>query len=201
MTGARAGGAGGGGLVDRMRRTWVDPRGGVRAEIAAAAEARLLFYVMAASAFAVLGAVGAQLVRPAAGVAAADLDQWITTQVVVGLFFRPLGFYAVAALIALACRRLGGSGGWRDTRVAVFWTALTVAPAAAALTVAGAALAAAGADAGVAAAAQAAGSLLWAALLAPGLAEAHGFRKAWHVLAGLAAVGAALAGLTVALSP
>jgi hypothetical protein len=178
------------GLVDRMARTWAAPRAVVRREIDAADEARLLFYAVAASALGALGLIGAQALNPAPGVAA-DFNRWVVTQTVVGLFFRPLGLYGAAALMALVCRRLGGRGGWRDTRAAVFWTALVAAPAGVALAVLGAAATGIGhAPAAVAAAGTAAGSALWAVLLAPALAEAHGLplRGVAGAFVGLAAL-------------
>lgn len=36
--------------------------------------------------------------------------------------------YSFAALIGAACRIMGGTGSWRDTRVAVFWGALVATP-------------------------------------------------------------------------
>jgi hypothetical protein len=188
----------GAGLVDRMARTWVAPRAAAAAEIAAASEPRLLFYAFAASLFAVLGAIGAQALNPDPAIAPA-FEQWAATTFVVGLFMRPLGLYGAAALIGLVCRRFGGTGGWRDTRAAFFWTALTAAPAAAALEVLGAAATGlAGAGPAAAALGHAAGGVLWAALLAPALAQAHGFASAWRVLACLAAVGAVLGALAAA---
>lgn len=179
------------GLVDRMARTWTSPRAGVRREIETAEESRLLFYAFAASALGVMAAVGGQLLNPSVDVGA-QREQWIVTQVVVGLFIRPIGLYAAAGLMGLACRAAGGAGGWRDTRAACFWTALTAAPAAVALAVLSAGAEAYGvAPVGSAAVGLAAGSVLWALLLAPGLAEAHGFRSALPVFAAFAALAAA----------
>ncbi len=184
-----------GGLVDRMARTWAAPRSAARREIDTADEARLLFYAVSASVLGALGLIGAQALNPAPGVAA-DFRQWVVTQTAVGLFFRPLGLYAAAALMALVCRRFGGRGGWRDTRAAAFWTALVAAPAGVAFAVAGAAATGLGhAPAAVAAAGTAAGSALWAALLAPALAEAHGLP-----LRGVAGAFALLAALAVLAS-
>lgn len=178
------------GLADRIALTWRDPRRAARIEIDAADEARLLFYAFAAGIFGILGAVGAQSLNPAPGVAQ-DFRQWVVTETVVGLFVRPLGFYAAAALMGLACRAAGGAGGWRDTRAAAFWTALAVAPVAALAAVLTAALTAGGLGGWIAPAGQAAGSALWAALLAPALAEAHGFRSGWPVFAVFALIAAA----------
>jgi hypothetical protein len=182
------------GLTDRLVRAWTAPRAAARLEIDAADEARLLFYAFAAAIFGTLGAIGAQSLNPSAGVAA-DPEQWTATQITVGLFVRPIGLYVAAALIGLMARAAGGAGGWRDTRVAVFWTALAAAPAGAVLAAAGAAAEAYGGAAGAGRAGAAAGSVVWAALLAPALAEAHGFRSGLGVFAAIAAFSAGVAAL------
>jgi hypothetical protein len=180
-----AGGAAGRmGLVDRLARTWIAPRAAARVEIDAANEPRLLFYAFAASILGTLGAIGAQSLNPAPGVAA-DPDQWMATQVSVGLFVRPIGLYAAAGLIGLVARAVGGTGGWRDTRAAVFWSALAAAPIGAVLAAAGAAMAVYGGAPQAGPAGAAAGSVVWAAMLAPALAEAHGFRSTLSVFAAM----------------
>lgn len=186
-----------GGLVDRLARVWVTPRASARAEIAAADETRLLFYAVAGSALFTLGRVGAQWITQQ-GPAATDFPGWASAQIAAGLTFRPLSLYLAAALIALACRRFGGSGSWRATRTAVFWTGLAAAPAAAVLAVLGAALARAGGGWPVGYVGKEVGAVIWGVLLAPALAEAHGFRSVWGVLAGLLAA-AGLAGLAAFL--
>ncbi|TVQ56277.1 MAG: hypothetical protein EA355_07475 [Rhodobacteraceae bacterium] len=186
------------GLVDRLTRAWTAPRASARAEIAMADEARLAFYAVAGSALFALGRVGAQWIAPE-GAAAADFAGWATAQLAAGLTLRPLSLYLAAGLIGAACRGLGGTGGWRATRAAVFWTGLAAAPAAAVLAVLGAALARAGGGWAIGYAGQEIGAVIWGLLLAPALAEAHGFRV-WRVLVGLiAAAGlAALAALLLA---
>jgi hypothetical protein len=186
------------GLVDRMARTWTAPRRATRFEIDMADEARLLFYAFAASLLGTLAAVAGQRLNPAPGVAG-DQAQWTATQVTVGLFVRPIGLYLAAALIGFAARAAGGTGGWRDTRAAVFWTALVAAPAGVVLTAVGAFAAAYGGAAGAGPAGAAAGSVIWAALLAPALAEAHGFRSALGVFAVMMAGSAAIAAAVSAL--
>jgi hypothetical protein len=178
-----------------MARTWTDPRGAARVEIDAADETRLLFYAVAGSALFALATVAEQALNPQPGVHDHGAPV-LVAQVVSGLFFRPLALYAIAALIGAACRAAGGTGGWRATRAAAFWTALVAAPAGVALAAAGAALSGlGGAPQAVAAAGASAGSLVWAALLAPALAEAHGFRSARAVFATMAAAGVAVAAL------
>lgn len=185
------------GLTDRALRTWIAPRAAVRDEIASGSEGRLVFYAMAGSVLFTMAAMAAQMLNPSGSVAG-HWQEWATTQVVAGVFFRPLALYGVAALIALACRLARGQGSYYDTRVAVFWTAFVVAPAGLLLTVLGAgATALAGAPGWVAQTGQTLGSAAWAMLLVPSLAETHGFassRPLWLVLAGLVLAASAVAG-------
>ncbi len=187
------------GLVDRMARTWADPRGAARLEIATAGEPRLFAYAFGAAILAVMTAIGEQALNPAPW-PAEDPAQWFVTQVAVGAFFRPLGLYLIAALIGLGCRAAGGGGGWRATRAATFWTAFVAAPAALVTALMGAAATGlGGAPAAVAEAAHAAGSALWAVLLAPALAEAHGFRSALGVYLAFGALAVGVAALAFLL--
>lgn len=170
----------------------------MRDEIETGSEGRLVFYAMASSFVFTLASVAARALNPTAAVAG-SWDAWVTTQVVVGTFFRPLALYAVAGLIGLLCRLAGGRGSHYETRVAVFWTALVAAPAGLVLTVLGeGATGLAGAPAMVGQVMHGLGSVLWAVLLVPGLAVAHGFRTTlwlWLGLGGAAALSAALAAL------
>ena len=190
------------GLVDRIAGTLSDPRGAVRREIREAGEPRLFLYAFLASLLAVMTAIGEQAVAPNPEVTA-EFSQWAATQAASGAFFRPLALYGVAGLMGLAARRLGGVGEWRATRAAVFWTALAAAPFALILGLAGATLGAAtGLGASAAAAGHAAGAGLWAVILAPGLAEAHGLSLGRGVaaMAAPAAAGLLLAGIAAALA-
>lgn len=178
-----------------MAHTWRAPRAALRAEIAGASEARLMFYALFGSALFTLATVAEQALNPAPGVPEHGA-RLVVAQMVAGLFFRPLALYGAAAVLGLVCRAAGGRGGWRDTRVATFWSALVAAPAGVALAAAGAALSGVGgAPQAVAAAGASAGSLVWAALLAPSLAEAHGFRSGWSVFAAMAGFALGVAAL------
>lgn len=186
------------GLVDRFWQTWRAPRAAVRLEIETGSEGRLVFYAMAGSFVFTLASVAARVLNPTAAVAG-SWDAWVTTQVVAGTFFRPLALYGVAGLIGLLCRLAGGRGSHYETRVAVFWTALVAAPAGLVLSVLGeGATGLTGAPTMVGQWLHGLGSVIWAALMVPGLAEAHGFRTTrglWLGLAGLALVSAAVAAL------
>lgn len=187
------------GLVDRFRRTWRDPRGAVRLELETASESRLLFYAFASSVLFTLAALAAKTLNPTPAIAR-DYQTWVVTQAVVGTFFRPLALYGVAAVIGLLCRSAGGHGSYQATRTAVFWTGLVAAPAGVALTALGAAATGLfGAPAEVGLLGETLGSVVWAALLAPGLAVAHGFastRMIWAAFGLVIVVAWMLAGLT-----
>lgn len=163
------------GLYDRIVRTWSAPRAAVLHEIETGSESRLLFYAFAGSVLFSLAALAAKTLNPTE-VIARDWDQWVITQTVVGTFFRPLALYGVAAIIGLLCRSAGGGGSYYATRTAVFWTGLVAAPAGVALTVLGAtATGLLGAPEKVGLLGETLGSVVWAVLLAPSLAAAHGF--------------------------
>jgi hypothetical protein len=165
----------------RLARTWADPRGEVRREIAAASEARLFVYALIASLVVTAGTLAAGRIAPSPAIAA-DPDGWAAATLIGGGLVRPAALYLVAWLLAAICRAFGGAGDGRATRAAVFWTSLAAAPATFALGLTGAAW-------GLPAL-SGLGSVAWALILAPALAEAQGFRRAWLVLAALGAFGA-----------
>lgn len=166
-------------LSRRIAGAWRAPGASWRAEWAAGAgESRLLAYAMGASAFLALGDVAAEAIRPVLAVGEAR-EAWFASRVFAGLSFFPLALYCSAALIRLACRAAGGRGGWRETRLALFWSGLVSGPAAALALAFGAA-------AGQGEAARLAAGLFWVGLLSPMLAAAHGFRAGTVLLAFLA---------------
>ena len=165
----------GNGLYDRAVRTWSAPRAAVLHEIETGSESRLVFYAFASSVLFTLAAVAAKTLNPTETIAQA-WETWVITQVVVGTFFRPLALYGVAGIIGLLCRAGGGTGSYYATRVAVFWTALVAAPAGVALTVlGGGATGLLGAPEKIGLLGETLGSVVWAVLLVPALAVAHGF--------------------------
>lgn len=179
-------------LTDRALRTWVAPRAAVLDEIASGSEGRLVFYAMAGSVLYTIAAVAAQALHPVPAIAE-RWEAWLITQVVAGVFFRPLALYAVAGLIGLLCRVAGGTGSYYDTRVAMFWTAFVAAPLGIALSVLGAGGAALfDAPLWVAHLGQTLGSVAWVLLLLPGLAAAHGFETSRPLWLGVLAVVAVL---------
>jgi hypothetical protein len=186
------------GLVDRWRRTWRDTRAVVRNEIETGSESRLIFYALAGSVLFSMAAVAAKTLNPT-DLIAQNAEAWVITQIVVGTFIRPLALYGVAAIAGLLCRAGGGTGGYYATRTAVFWTGLVAAPVGVGLTIIGAtASGLLGAPDKIGLLGETLGSAVWAYLLAPALAEAHGFRSTrgiWAVLALILLVAWMLAGL------
>lgn len=175
------------GLTGRIAGAWTAPAASWASEWRDGAdEPRLLAYAMGASAFLALGDVAAEVIRPVLAVGEARTP-WFAMRVFAGLSFFPLALYASAALIRLACVAMGGAGGWRGTRLALFWSGFASGPVAALILAIGAAL-------GVGAAAKIGAGLVWVCLLAPMLAAAHGFRRAavFTVFGGLAAAAFAL---------
>ncbi|MEX2520742.1 MAG: hypothetical protein WD969_15575 [Paracoccaceae bacterium] len=176
------------GLTGRIAGAWAAPAASWSAEWRdGAGEPRLLAYAMGASAFLALGDVAAEAVHPVLAVGEARTP-WFAMRVFAGLSFFPLALYASAALIRLVCRAAGGAGGWRESRLALFWSGFASGPIAALILAFGAAL-------GAGAAAKIGAGLVWLWLLAPMLAAAHGFRRGsvLAVFAGLAAASFALA--------
>ncbi len=170
-------------LAARIGGAWANPAASFRAE-RGAEEPRLLAFAMGASAFLVIGDLAAEALRPT--IAAEARQVWIASRVFAGFSFFPLALYASAALIRAAARLAGGSGGWRATRLALFWSGVVSGPAAAAAIALGAA-------AGAPEAGRLAAGLFWVGLLSPMLAEAHGLRPVAVLVAFLAAAAAAFA--------
>ncbi|MFV0476102.1 MAG: hypothetical protein ACK5MQ_18150 [Pikeienuella sp.] len=171
------------GLTGRIAAAWAGPAESWRAEWrAGVGEPRLLAYAMGASAFLTLGAMAAEAIRPELAMGD-EREAWFAARFFAGLSFFPLALYLSAALIRLAARAFGGSGGWRETRLALFWSGLVSGPAAALVLAFGAGL-------GAGAPSRALAGLIWVLLLAPMLAAAHGLSR-WSVLSVFAALAAA----------
>lgn len=182
------------GLTARIVAAWRDSWGVARAERAAdPGEPRILAYALGGCLALWLASLPQELRDSALGVgptAEADPVLLVIASLVSMLFFTPLALYGVAALLRVALRLVGGTGGWRETRLAVFWSLLPAAPAlllgygaAFLLTVSGA-----GALAGVP---RLLAGLVWLRFWSVGLAEAHGFRSAWPIFAAIAALALA----------
>ena len=183
-----------GGVIWRMLGAWADLRGSMRAELdRGPTEGRLLFYVMFAGLIWFLGRYALLAYGPLAPTLPADqFVGRVAAEFVGAIFFRTLAFYALAALVGWIARAAGGSGGWRDSRAALFWAALVAAPVTLAATLLSILLT--GSPEQVVQAARMLGALAFAWTTAHCIAEAHGFASIWRVLAAVAI----LAGLFVA---
>ena len=108
----------------------------------------------------------------------------VTASLVSLLFFAPLFLYGVAALARIVARAFGGTGGWYETRLATFWGLLVAAPLQLSAALLADVLSVAGQEGlgrGLTFAAGLGAGWIWASCLA----EAHGFRSVWAVVAGL----------------
>jgi hypothetical protein len=183
-----------GGVLWRMLGAWADLRGSMRAELDRdPSEARLLFYVMFSGLIWFLGRYALLAYGPMAPTIPGDeFIGRVAAQLVGAIFFRTLAFYALAALVGWIARAAGGSGGWRDSRAALFWAALVAAPVILAATFLSILLT--GLPGQIAEAASMLGALAFAWATAHCIAEAHGFTSVWRVLAAVVV----LAGLFVA---
>ena len=135
-------------------------------------ERRLIAYAFGASLFLTLGRVMAESIRPELAIGP-DRTAWFAATILIGFSFGVLALYAIAALIRLICRLFGGTGGWAETRLALFWSGLATGPLVALGHVAGAAIDGRSLGAFI-------GGAIWAVLFAPMLAAAHGFSP-WKV--------------------
>jgi hypothetical protein len=183
-----------GGVLWRMLGAWADLRGSMRAELERdPSEGRLLFYVMLSGLIWFIGRHAVLVYGPLGPVIAEDefLGR-AGAGFVAAIFFRTLAFYALAALAGLIARAAEGSGGWRDTRAALFWAALVAAPVILAATMASLLLT--GVPGPAAAIASMLGAVAFAWAVAQCVAEAHGFTSAWRVLGAVATLAAAFVG-------
>jgi hypothetical protein len=183
------------GLAARILAAWRDAWGVAAAERAAdPGEPRILAYAIGGCLALWLARLPEALRESSLGrgpTADADPTLLVIASLVAMLFFTPLFLYGVAALARIALRALGGSGGWRETRLAMFWSLLAAAPAFLLGYAAAFMLAATGAGA-VALLPRLAADLAWLRFWSVGLAEAHGFRSAWPIFGVVAALALAI---------
>lgn len=183
-----------GGLVDAIGRAWRDPRAAMAGEVARGlSEGRALFHLMLACGLYFV----ASLPNALRQAQALDIEDPVQGAVAAHLFgylaLAPLLAYGLAALVHIAARGFGASGGFRASRAALFWSLLVVAPLSLALALAGIAVELLAP--GLAAALDwlgAGGLVFWLWIFAASLAEAEGF-VATRRVAAVVAVGAAAA--------
>ncbi len=183
-----------GGVLWRMLGAWANLRGSMRAELDRdPSEGRLLFYVMLSGLIWFIGRYAVLVYGPLGPAIPEDVFVGrVGWEFVTAVFFRSLAFYALAALAGAIARAAGGSGGWRDSRAALFWAALVAAPVILAGTLLSLLLTGVPGQTGAIAGMLGAVAFAWA--VAQCIAEAHGFTSAWRVLAAVAGLAAALVG-------
>ena len=183
-----------GGVLWRMLGAWADLRGSMRAELARdPSEGRLLFYVMLSGLIWFIGRIAVLVYGPLGPTMPEDLFTGrVAVEFVSAIFFRTLAFYALAALAGAVARAVGGGGGWRDSRAALFWAALVAAPVMLAGTLLSLLLTGTPGQAEAIAGMLGAVAFAWA--VAQCFAEAHGFASAWRVLGAVATLVAAFVG-------
>ncbi len=190
-----------GSLVCAIGSAYRDPRGAMARQVAQGlSEPQALFHLMLAAGLFCVASLP-QAMRTARDLDISDPVQGaVAAHLFAYLCLGPLVGYALAALVHLAARALGGRGGYLGARAALFWAALLGAPMALGLA---ALRAAAGAGAGrlpwLALPGYAAmGFWLW--LFAASLAEAEGFAETRRVAAVVVIVFGGLAALLGILS-
>ncbi len=135
-------------------------------------ERRLIAYAFGATLFLTLGRVMAETVRPELAIGPERVP-WFAATILIGFSFGLLALYAIAALIRILTRIFGGSSGWAETRLALFWSGLAAGPLIALANIVGAMV-----DGRSLAAML--GGAVWAILFLPMLAAANGF-SVWRV--------------------
>lgn len=167
-------------MVTRLATAWFDLRGSMRAVLdSRPGEGVLLSFALLSGFIWFLGRMASLWLGPeAAGMAQDALVARAGTEFVSSLIFRSLGLYLMAALGGAIARWFGGKGGWRDSRAALFWAMLVAAPV-----ILVARLLALGLEGVPRAVVLSAASVVLAWAVAQCMAEAHGFRRGWAVLA------------------
>lgn len=188
--------AGSSGLPWRVLSAWGDLRGSYRGLMATGpSEGKLLFIAMASGFVLFLEWVGvARLTGETAALPEEELTVRVAAEFIGALIFRPLMLYGVAAGLCWALSRLGGTGGWFETRAAVFWAFLVAAPVMLLCSILGTTVSL-GTPGGPGELVAEAGNLILALVLAACLAEAHGFRNMWTVFLGLVAASVSVIAL------
>lgn len=183
-----------GGLVWRMLSAWADLRASMRFELERnPSEGRLLYYAILSGLIWFLGRAALLAWGPMAPTLTAEMFRArLSADLITSVFFRTLVLYAVAALAGGLAKAAGGTGSWRDSRAAFFWSALVAAPAILAAHLLSILLT--GAPGRASEIAAALGALAFGWVAAQSIAEAHGFASGWRVLGVMAALVAAFVG-------
>ena len=182
------------GLIWRVLAAWADLRGSMRAELDRdPSEGRLLYYVVLSGLVWFLGRAALLSWGPIAPSLTAEMFRArIAAELVSAVFFRTLAFYALAAVACAIARAAGGTGGWRESRAALFWAALVAAPAILAAHLLSVLLTGVPGQAGAVAGMLGALAVGWTT--AHCVAEAHAFTSPLRVFAAMVALVAAFIG-------
>ena len=182
---------------ERILDAYSDMRWSTRSLIdSAPSEARLLFFALLSDVIFFLARSLSMVVAPPDGVRDALPDQ-IGLGLVVAFLMRTALFYVIAAAATAIAAPFGGRGGWHGSRCAVFWAALVSAPVEFAAALISIGVSYLGGDAGASSlswlveAPYFIGPIAFGFFVSAGLAEAHGFRYTYKVMAVVALVSVA----------
>lgn len=115
-------------VTARIVQTWRDPRGVMRAHLAAGPREDRALAVLFAACLMIFVAQWPALSRAAHLDPAVPLDARIGGALMGTLFIAPLLAYLIAGASHMAARAMGGRGTWFGARMALFWSLLAVSP-------------------------------------------------------------------------
>lgn len=115
-------------VTTRILQTWRDPRGVMRAHLAAGPREDRALAVLFGACLMIFVAQWPALSRAAHLDPAVPLDARIGGALMGTVFLVPLFAYVLAAVSHLAARAMGGRGTWFGARMALFWSLLAVSP-------------------------------------------------------------------------
>jgi len=191
------------GLADRLVEAWQDMRGSTRRLIREnPSEQRLLFYVLLSDLIVFTSWSLKTTVAPALSISE-EIPLEIAAYLVTALFLRTVFMFVFSILIGSAARIAGGTGTWRETRAATFWGCLVAAPIGFFVSAVSIVISLAEQRWPALSIPDSTMHLYWVSMIpfvwyiSAGIAEAHGFRRAWTVFAIMALIG--MAGAAFAL--
>lgn len=190
------------GLLWQSIAAWGDLRGSFRLLMASApSEAKLLFIAILSGLFVFVGNVAVERITHQSGLTTdQEFQAFVAAQLITAAFFRTLALYGAAALLCIILRRFGGQAGWFENRAAFFWAALVAAPVLLVTSVLSAVALVRVGDGAEMVIGQI-GGIVFALVLSVCLSEAHGFKRALPVFAGMVAVSLVLMTLAGFLQP
>jgi len=190
-------------LSERVIDAWSNMRGSTRRLIdEQPSEARLFFYLILSDMIFFLSWSLKVLVAPTSG-SVLQMPMEIGLWLVIALFCRSFGMYFFSILLGSGARVMGGTGTWKETRIAVFWGALIAAPFGFLFAIVTVVLTKLGHNYQILNNEWLALTPYWLSLLpfvwgiSAGLAEAHGFKRTGAVFVGMALLAASIVFLAV----